>query len=50
MSKHPEVVEEIEEEVEVQVAEDPLRISIGFEDGTNVKIVLAIPAQVEIIA
>ena len=49
MSK--QVVEELEEEeVDINVAEDPLRISVTFEDGTHLKITLAIPAQVEISA
>jgi hypothetical protein len=43
----PEYIEEIEE---VDVAEDPLRISIAFGDGTEVEIVLAIPAKVKISA
>jgi hypothetical protein len=44
-------IAEVEEDIEVEyAAEDPLRISLSFEDGTHLKIVLAIPAQVEISA
>lgn len=38
------------EEIEIDVEEDPLRISLGFEDGTEVEITLAIPAKVKISA
>jgi hypothetical protein len=42
--------EHIEDEIEIDVEEDPLRISLVFEDGTEVDIALAIPAKVKISA